>query len=217
MFTQSPQMNNRSSIAERPHTQGFPSFSLTAERETIPQPRSFDILRAVLESLEDGILILTPQGQIVHANARAQMMCQALHRGTKERRPLPDSIWRVCHSLVEGREIFPKHPMIIESEVITAGATKVRAQARWLAPEEGDRPYVLVTLEDLQASMQKVAIADVEKYGLTPREAEVWMLRRADCSYKEIAAQLYITLNTVKKHMKNIQAKRQQFEWAEEV
>ena len=214
MFTQSPQMNNRTCIAERSPTQRFSSSSATAERE--PQPRSFEILRAVLESLEDGILILTPQGQIVHANARAQQMCQALHRGTKERRPLPDSIWRVCRALVEGREILPEHPMMIESEVLTAGATKIRAQARWLAPEEGDRPYVLVTLEDLQASMQKVAIADVEKYGLTPREAEVWMLRRADCSYKEIAAQLYITLNTVKKHMKNIQAKRQQFEWVEE-
>jgi DNA-binding CsgD family transcriptional regulator len=50
---------------------------------------------------------------------------------------------------------------------------------------------------------------EVDQYGLTPRQAEVWLLRRANYTYKEIAAELYISLNTVKKHMKDIQAKRE--------
>lgn len=57
--------------------------------------------------------------------------------------------------------------------------------------------------------MRNLAIAQAEHYGLTSREAEVWLLRQANYSCREIAAELYISLNTVKKHMKNIHAKRE--------
>jgi DNA-binding CsgD family transcriptional regulator len=73
-----------------------------------------------------------------------------------------------------------------------------------------------VTLEDRKQSTQKAAIAEAKKYDLTPREAEVWLLRRAHYSYKEIAAKLYITVNTVKKHLKSVYAKQQVNLWSEE-
>lgn len=60
-----------------------------------------------------------------------------------------------------------------------------------------------VILEPLYTDIQ----ADVQKYGLTCREAEVWFLHRNKYSYKEIADKLFVTINTVKKHMKNIYAK----------
>ncbi len=68
---------------------------------------------------------------------------------------------------------------------------------------------IVVTLEDCNSSSQNIAIADAKKYGLTKREAEVWLLRYANLPYKEIAQHLYITINTVKKHIKNIYAKQQ--------
>jgi DNA-binding CsgD family transcriptional regulator len=74
----------------------------------------------------------------------------------------------------------------------------------------------LVTIEDRQQSTHNAALTDVKKYGLTPREAEIWLLRRANYSYKEIADRLFITLNTVKKHMKNIYAKQEGNLWVEE-
>ncbi|MGA7937024.1 MAG: LuxR C-terminal-related transcriptional regulator [Kovacikia sp.] len=70
------------------------------------------------------------------------------------------------------------------------------------------RPCVLVTLEDRLQSIQNAAISEGQKYGLTPRETEVWLRHRANYSYKEIASELYITFNTVKKHMKSIYAKQ---------
>jgi DNA-binding CsgD family transcriptional regulator len=70
-------------------------------------------------------------------------------------------------------------------------------------------PCVLVTLEDRLQSIQSTAIAEGHRYGLTPREAEVWLRYRASYSYKDIASELYISHNTVKKHMKSIHAKRQ--------
>jgi DNA-binding CsgD family transcriptional regulator len=53
-----------------------------------------------------------------------------------------------------------------------------------------------------------MARAEAKKYGLTNRETEIWLLYRANYSYKEIATALYISLNTVKKHMKKIHTKR---------
>lgn len=72
--------------------------------------------------------------------------------------------------------------------------------------------FLLVTLEDCNLYSQSIAIADAKKYNLTDRERQVWQLRRANLSYKEIANQLYITINTVKKHIKNIHAKQQEKE-----
>jgi len=64
-------------------------------------------------------------------------------------------------------------------------------------------------MEDQNLSKQMQAITDAKRYGLTPREAEVWSLHQAKLSYKEIAKNLYITVNTVKKHIKNIYSKQQ--------
>ena len=52
-------------------------------------------------------------------------------------------------------------------------------------------------------------------YGLTEREGEVWMLRLQDYSYQEIADKLYLSINTVKKHMKTILAKQEQCQFGE--
>ncbi|NJR40303.1 MAG: response regulator transcription factor [Leptolyngbyaceae cyanobacterium CSU_1_4] len=50
---------------------------------------------------------------------------------------------------------------------------------------------LLVTLEDQSQSAQYRAIAESLKYGLTARETDVWRLKRAGCSYKEIASRLF--------------------------
>jgi DNA-binding CsgD family transcriptional regulator len=77
-------------------------------------------------------------------------------------------------------------------------------------PESGrpSVPRVLVTLEDRGQSIENLAIADMKKFELTDREGQVWQLRLAGRSYREIAAELYITDNTVKKHIKSILSKR---------
>ena len=63
-------------------------------------------------------------------------------------------------------------------------------------------------MEDVYQPIQNIAIAEAEKYRLTPREKDVWLLYRANYTYKQIAAELCITLNTVKKHMKSIYSKQ---------
>ncbi len=179
------------------------------------------LLQAVIESFVDGILVLTAEGELIHANEYARCICHKLmpdkikysYKSTVNSQQstfnvLPEDIWRVCECLIESRELFPDEKIVIESEVKKSDSLELRIRAQWLDLEESNRTFLLVTLEDLNQTSESIAIADAKKYGLTDREAEVWLLRRARLSYQEIAEHLYITINTVKKHMKNIHAKQ---------
>ncbi len=173
------------------------------------------LLQAILEGFVDGVLILTEQGKWVHANKRARRIFQQFSSDSLERKSVPLPIWRICESLLDSRELFPEQRMIIEAEVDTPNADLLRVRVRWLQLDKSDSPYLLVTLEGRTQSINNTAIAEAQKYNLTPREAEVWSLRRDNYSYKEIAAKLHITTNTVKKHLKNVYAKQQGTVWSE--
>jgi DNA-binding CsgD family transcriptional regulator len=71
--------------------------------------------------------------------------------------------------------------------------------------------YILVNLEDCQQASRDRAVAEVKQYELTAREAEVWLLRRSGYSYREIAEQLYLSVNTVKQHLKHIYTKQKAY------
>ena len=166
------------------------------------------LMQAVIESFVDGIFIVTVQGELVHANERARSICQEFSKEINQGR-LPDEIERICQSLSESRQLFPKQKISIESEIKTESKAKIRVRVRWLEANETNDDYVIVTLEDREQTNQSIAISEAKKYALTERESQVWLLRRANYSYQEIAEELYITINTVKKHLKNIYAKQQ--------
>jgi DNA-binding CsgD family transcriptional regulator len=162
---------------------------------------------ALLDGLVDGLLVANTCGKLVHANDRGRQFCQQLC-GYRDR--LPDAIWQVCQQHLNRTA---ETSFIFESEIASCQQTPLRLRVcLW---EWDDCPHFLVTLEDRQQSLQQLAIADSQKYNFTPREAQVWQLRRAQLSYQQIAERLYISQNTVKKHMKNINAKRQAALWAE--
>lgn len=172
------------------------------------------LLQAAIESFVDGILIMTTQRELLHANECARRICRLLNPGATSSSAVPEKIWRVGQSLIDSLELFPEEKVFIESEINIHKTVKLRIRARWLQPSTSERNFLLVTLEDRNLTSLGMAIADVKKYGLTEREAQVWLLRRANFSYKEIAAKLFITINTVKKHLKNIYAKQQEMLWS---
>lgn len=194
-----------------------PNYSGKPFKSNRSQPlKASLLLQAILEGLVDGVLILTEQGKWVHSNECGRRICQQLSPGASKMNTVPLPIWQVCQSLIDSRELFPNRQVIIEDKIVRDSSSAFRIRVRWLVLEETAHPYVLVTLEDRHRTTQHSAIADAQKYGLTPREAEVWFLRQTNHSYKEIADKLYITINTVKKHMKNIYAKQQEAQWTEE-
>jgi DNA-binding CsgD family transcriptional regulator len=186
--------------------------SFTTTSETLNTQASHldnDLLQGLIEVFFDGILILTEQGECIQANNLARQICSQLTPTKSQLNSVPKEIWDVCQARIESRDFFPTVSMSIESEMASNQETPLRIRVRWFKLNAFPHPCLLVIVEDRCQSLQKLALAEVDKYGLTPREAEVWLLRCASYTYKEIATELYISLNTVKKHLKNIQLKRE--------
>ncbi len=166
------------------------------------------LLQGVLEGITDGILILTEQGEVLYHNYYAHCICQQLNPGGSVVDTIPEVIWRSCQALIESRSLYADQPVVIESEITLSQSKVYRMRVRWLTLEDSNHPYLVVLLEDRCQSIQNRAFAEALLYNLTPRQAEVWLLRRAGFSYQQIAAELYITINTVKRHLKEIYNKQ---------
>ncbi len=195
------------SITKTSATTAVESQQLNSVEFYNSQPANF--LQKVIEGLQDGILILTQTGELVHANASANSICCQINQGISPHNFVPPAIWHLCESLIESRSLFPNQHIILSDEIVLNKSNIFHLRVRWLDLDLLERPCLLVTIENRYETLKNVASAEVKKYDLTPREAEIWFLYRSNYSYKEIATNLYISLNTVKKHMKNIHAKRQ--------
>lgn len=176
---------------------------------TIPHRQQADFLQKVLESLEDGILIISKAGKLLHANASAHNICCKLNKDKPNSNFIPSAIWNLCQSSLKSQNQSPEKFIILSDEIILDKSQAFRIRVRLLNLDMLQSPCFLVIIENRYESLKNAAIAEVKKYGFTPREAEIWFLYRGSYSYKEIADKLHITINTVKKHMKNIHAKRQ--------
>ncbi|MEX0268583.1 helix-turn-helix transcriptional regulator [Leptolyngbyaceae cyanobacterium UHCC 1019] len=163
------------------------------------------LLQAVLESFVDGILVLTDQQELHYANTTAKQLCLQL---TGKAGTLPKIIWQACQALIENRDLYPNQSIVLESEIESA-TINLRIWVQWLQLDTLDRLCLLVRLQDQNQATQGLAIAEAQTWKLSPRETEVWLRRRASASRKQIAIALYITEDTVKKHLRNIQIKRQ--------
>jgi len=168
-----------------------------------------DFFQEVIEGLEDGILILTEAGEEVHANASAHRLCCQFNQDNFNQNFVPPAIWNLCKSLLNSRYLFPDKLIILSDEIVLDKSNVFRIRVRLLDLDRFEMPCLLVTIENQYESLKNVALTEVKKFDLMPREAEIWFLYRSNYSYKEIATKLYITINTVKKHMKNIHTKRQ--------
>ncbi len=162
--------------------------------------------QAVLEGFLDGILVITEAREVIYVNEKARTLCAKLSQAGQDM--IGPEVWRVCQALQDSRDLFPHAPVTLESEVKKL-AQMVRIRVQWLNLERVDRPYMLVRLQDETMALEGLALAEFHEWNLTTREGEVWALRRVGHSRKEISQALFISLDTVKKHLKNIQVKRQ--------
>lgn len=172
---------------------------------TTPIPSTF--LLAILEGFLDGILVITDQKQLLYINHSAQHLCHRFNPDTTTT-TIPQSIWQACEALIESQSLYPEKLVVMETEV-DCGEIMLRVRVQWLTLAECDRPCLLVRLQDQQQATQTLAIAEAQNWHLTERETQVWLLRRAGLSRKQIASELYISEDTVKKHLGNVRAKRQ--------
>lgn len=168
-----------------------------------------ELLSAIVEDLVDGILILAMDGEIIYLNNNATRVLRQLNQDNSTTR-VPQEIWHLCQSLIHSRHLFPEQHWLIQSEILTNNSTALYIQARWLQSTILQDPCLLLTLADRYQEIRNIAVEEAQAYGLTPRETEVWLLSRANYTYKQIAVELEITPNTVKKHMRSIHKKQKE-------
>ncbi|MBD2101792.1 helix-turn-helix transcriptional regulator [Leptolyngbya sp. FACHB-261] len=170
------------------------------------------LYQAILEGFNHGILIVTRQGCVVYANTLAQQICQQLQSCAAADPSIPNLIWYTCECLIQAQADYKGKRVIVDHSITPAQKLTVRITARWLEVKSAqiqpaEEAAILVILESNIPADAAVIWAVPPAYGLTPREAEVWALARAGRTYRQIAEQLFISLNTVKKHMKSALAK----------
>lgn len=177
-----------------------------------PQSGQVGVLRAALANLQDGFIIAGQAGRIRQMNEPAKRICSLLRTSLFEsdEAELPVEIWRVCKSAIENQNVLSFQKIGLEAEIILPeiGAVRVRVQTIKIA----QTPCLLIVLEDRQQTIRNRALSDAAMFGLTERETEIWQLRLRGDGYKDISAALWISVDTVKKHVKNILAKRRSHE-----
>ena len=212
----SPERAIMKSIPVESSTASVPSSQSLLQRLPLQKlSHNPTLLQGVVECLPDGIMIVTDRGELTYDNSCARQICSALRTDASCADPdadVPSQIWRCCQALIESHSEY-QQAIMIEDEIQTTAAT-IRIRVRWLDPEQLEYPLLLVTLEDQRQSAQYRAYTEAHRYRLTARETEVWLLKRAGMTYKAIAAKLHIAEDTVKKHIKNIHARRDAVQWA---
>lgn len=171
--------------------------------------RPSEFLLAILEGFLDGILVLNNRKQLLYINNAAHRICQRLI-AQNSTSSVPSAIWQVCKSLMNRQELYPDKTFVLESEVECEEKT-LRVRVQSLSLDGFDGPCLLVRLQDQQQAIQTLAIAEAQNWRLTERETQVWLLRRTGLSRKQIAAELFISDDTVKKHLGNVHTKRQSY------
>jgi DNA-binding CsgD family transcriptional regulator len=186
------------------------------------------MLAIVLETLIDAVMIVNADGVMIQANRKATKLCGQLTqhhsstqnamrsttvspRGEQHRRyTIPGMMQPLLAALLESYTLFPEQQILPEFELHLADGTPLRVRGQFLdmPQSDADLPYILITIENRQESLHSVAIGEAQRFGFTQRETEVWYLRLIGRSYREISRQLYITENTVRKHVKSVLAKR---------
>lgn len=203
-------------------TQSVPKMTSPQAAATSDLSKPFDmqaaLLLAAIENSAFGLIIVSQNGALLHKNKHAQTLLREMTCPSST--DIPDVLWHSCQSLTENKDeslaLLPAdYTIVLEDEIATQNGS-IYARVQWFDWDnhtyQSDSCF-LITLENRQRSLTVIANQEAQRYGLTTRETDVWRLKRMGSSYKEIAARLYISENTVKKHLKNIYSKKEQSAW----
>ena len=188
------------------------------------------LMGGALELIPQGIVIVSRQLKPVYWNRKAKEISQTLMNASLSYDALPASLAEVCHRFIRNHHDF-QNSLICEWQPICGQTLRITAQ--WIDgvpfnAASDPEPFTFATgrksstavsseplpgflallIEHCNASMEEDIRIQRQKYDLTEREAEIWMLLQQEYSYQEIAQLLQISLNTVKTHVKNVYAKR---------
>ena len=176
------------------------------------------IFEALLEQLfpSQGLVLLDAHGHLLQSNTKARKVCNSLNGGNLntqhgcvyEAMNLPSEIQSLYKEILNSKSVLSDQRVKLHEDIILEDSTRIRLNAEWVQIGIKGSHYVLITIEDLTELSHQQALFDAYRYNLTSRELEVWKLYLQGLSYRQISEKLFISINTVKRHMKNIHSKR---------
>ncbi len=125
----------------------------------------------------------------------------------KKLKPLcPGVQFMICTIYDEDEKIFDALEAGANSYILKRSKSELLIEAiRDLY--EGGSPMSSDIARKIVLSFQKKQIPDRTDFGITPREEEILNLLAEGLSYKELAAQIFISVKTIRKHIYNIYEK----------
>ncbi|XHX75972.1 MAG: LuxR C-terminal-related transcriptional regulator [Stenomitos frigidus ULC029] len=195
-------------VSPAPRLLATPAFDSSVE--------SLSLFSVLVDALPNGLIVLSPDHDIIYWNQNAKRLCQKLSSTQRHLTLLPTIVAELGEQVVEAGTATET----IFLEYQTPDERSFRLTARWLRTGTDDflnaalshQIYILVTIEDRDEVFQQDIQAEQKKFHLTNREAEVWLLLKREYSYQAIATTLHISLNTVKTHIRNIHTKRHPYQ-----
>lgn len=165
----------------------------------------------LMELMREGVLVISRELQPIYMNLKARVICQKFENSGLSK--LPPILFHISYHLFKNSS--PEDVSFIRDYQINEKQTiRIRACyfSQALCPEfimfSQEQQYILIFLEDRNATLEEELQIEQKKYALTERETEIWKLLLQAYTYQEIAGTLHISLNTVKFHIKKIYFKR---------
>ena len=157
-------------------------------------------------------LLLTPSGHVIQSTSKARELCGSIHSvlvsDMVSLKALPQPVKQLHQLLMDSRAEFPGLPLQMTEQIMLDNGLQISFNGEWINLEGELSDCILIKIEDVTQTMAQRARCDACRYNFTPRETEVWALHMQGLSYREVGQQLFITMSTVRKHMKSIHSKR---------
>jgi DNA-binding CsgD family transcriptional regulator len=163
--------------------------------------RHLALLTRALEASERSAVILAESGQVQFCTERARGWISEYFEPSRGTDQLPESLqrWvRYQRSLLkkDGDVSPPRKPLVLERE-------GKRLVVRLVGGHPEDEEHLLI----LEEHPPRFSTGSLEPLGLTRREAQVLLWVARGKTDKEVAALLYVSPRTVKKHLEHVYEK----------
>lgn len=182
--------------------------SLKTPENSLESSHLFNLGNTSLETHIGSVIVLTENNEVLYATENLQHRLRELAEVDQRGRLVAKEIILICQVLKQCRDNFPSQNWAIEFDIFTKDGVALHIRSRWLKLANQPQPCILLLVEDRQQLIQDMVRDEAEDWGLTGREQEVWLLNQDGYTYRRIGEALHITINTVKKHMRSIYAKR---------
>lgn len=166
------------------------------------------VVEEALTKLTNGILIVTEGRKLLYANECACRILRQVSQAYPLSEGFPKEINYLCNSIAEVRRQFPGQHWIMTTKICLSSSVAFSVTARCMKLDSLGKNCIVLEMKDQYQLIRSIATEEAMQYGLTDRETEIWLLQRANYTYKQIASELFIAPNTVKKHMQNIHLKQ---------